>query len=148
MIKIGKVKINNSVSKNAFRMIYIFSILLTCLLLYISLKGFINVQVLNQSTLAEAIVTQNLFTPGKLADQQESYRVEFKYVVNSKEYIVQEDLGDKIIRYNVGEKIKIYYDNENIGKAQVYRVGYLVLVLAIVQLLGFTLCIITSEKRK
>ena len=147
MIKLRKVQINNNISKNTFRIIYIFLIILSCLLLYISLKGFIQVEVLGMATKTEGIVTKNLYTP-RSDNGQSHYRVEFKYVVDTKEYIVVEDLSDKLSKYDVGEKIKIYYDNNKVDKAQIYRIAYIPLCFSIILLTITTLILIKSEKRK
>lgn len=116
-------------------------------MIYISLKGFVNVHILKQCTLTEAIVTRNLYTSMPTSHSRKSYRVEFKYIVNLKEYIIQEDLGDKTIKYNVGEKIQIYYNNDDANKAQIYRIAYMPLMFAIFLLPLITLTLIKSEKR-
>ena len=147
MIKIGEVQINNNISKNMYRIIYVFSIIISCLLLYFSLKGFIMVDVLGQATKTEGFVTNNLYTPKTNSNSQTHYRVEFKYVVDSKEYTVVEDLGDKIFKYDIGEKIKIYYNNNNVGEARIYRISYIPLCFSIMLLIMTTIIIVKSEQR-
>jgi hypothetical protein len=88
-----------------------------------------------------------LYTPKKKSNQQTGYRVEFKYVVDSKEYTVVEDFGAKIFKYDVGEKIKIYYNNNNVGEAQIYRIAYLPLCFSIMLLIMTTIMIVKSEQR-
>lgn len=147
MSELGEIKINNGISKNAFRVIYIVAVLISCLMLYISLRGFIKVEVLKQSTKTEGIVTRNLYTPRKSKREQMHYRVEFEYVVNSNKYTVQEDIGTKVSKYDIGEKVKIYYDNDNVGKAQIYRVDNLLLSFSVMLFMITTVIFIKSERR-
>ena len=146
-MKLGEVQVNNSISKNTFRIIYIIVILIACLMLYVSLSGFIKVEVLRQSTKAEGVVTTKLYTPRSSSRNPRHYRVEFEYEVNSNKYTVQEDMGDKVSKYDIGERIKIYYDNDNVSKAKIYRIAYLPLCFSVILLIITTLIFIKSEKR-
>lgn len=145
MVELGEVKINNGISKKKFRIIYVITIIVSVLIMYISLQGFIEVKVLGKATKTEANVTRNIYSS---TNKNNYYSVEFEYVVDSNKYIAQEKQGDKVSKYDIGEKIEIYYNNDNIQNAKIYRVSYLMLSFSIIILIMMTIILVNSEKRR
>lgn len=138
--------INKSISKSKMILICIFGIIVSLVVAYTAIKPYVDTQVLKMATKTEATVTENTYIEGS-PDKQTTYAVKIDYVVNGKEFKRTVTTYGKIIKYNVGDKIYVYYQNSNPNRVEIYHMSYLILGLSMLTFAGMILIMNKNFKR-
>jgi hypothetical protein len=127
-------------------LICIFGIIVSLVVAYTAIKPYVDTQVLKMATKTEATVTENTYIEGS-PDKQTTYAVKIDYVVNGKEFKRTVTTYGKIIKYNVGDKIYVYYQNSNPNRVEIYHMSYLILGLSMLTFAGMILIMNKNFKR-
>ena len=129
------------------KIIYIFGIVISCLVFYVSLRGYITVDILGRGTKSIATITEVSRVRGSSMGNN-GFAIEFEYFVNGKKYTQSDKIEWKTSDYGRGNKIDIYYYNNNIGNARIYRTIYPTLVFSIIIFAGMVGLLVKDITRR
>jgi hypothetical protein len=140
------VIINKSISKNKMTLICILGIIVSLVVAYTAIKPYVDTSILKIATKTEATITENTYIEGS-PDKQTTYAVKIDYVANGKKFKRTATTFGKIIKYNIGDKVDVYYQNSNPSKVEIYHISYLALGFSMLLLAGMILIMNKNFKR-
>jgi hypothetical protein len=135
-----KVIVNTEISKGKFFIIMCFAIIVGILLIAYQLKLPFELYILKSISITEATITAsyNETSSGYSNDGGSTWKLEYKYNIKNNEYFGEDCTPWRFSTFgaDIGDKVKIYYYNNDNNISGVYHVSYVFIAIGIILIIG------------